>query len=108
MIVAAAADFTYFAYRSSDCFVDNPDPLTQESTPRAAVPSGDCQVEIARRDTHMRRDALAVLLAVAVLIGASVTLSDAHRRTKRIALGIEAVVLVLVLAYSLLLVYGWH
>ena len=108
IVAAGVADFILSAFRSSQCFTDMPDPQAQGVTTRVAVESEECRVEIARRDSHSRVDALAVLLAVALLVGAGVELSNAHRRTRRLVLGVEVAVLVLLLAYGALLMYGWH
>lgn len=108
VITAAAADFVYYASQSSECFVDNPDPLSGEARPRQAVESGDCFEMILHRDMHQRLDAVGVMLGILLLIGSGVSLSKAHRRTKRIALGLEAVALVLAVFYGLLWAYSVH
>lgn len=106
--LVAIADFTYKAYQSSDCFVDNTDPFARDVAPSVSLDTGECRALIALRDVHLRIDALAVLVAVALFLGTVVALSHAHRSTKRLLFGIEAAVLVVMLAYSLLWFYSWH
>jgi hypothetical protein len=106
--LVAIADFTYKAYESSDCFVENSDPFGSDVAPMAARDTEECRVLIASRDVHLRIDALAVLLATALFLGTVVALSHANRRTKRLLFGIEAAVLVVMLAYSVLWFYSWH
>ena len=106
LCVAAAADFVYNASLATDCFTDNIDQFAQGEKTRVGVDSEDCRVKIMRRDNHLRVDALAALLSVGLAIGATVVLSSAHRRTRRLILTTEAVVLVLTLAYSLLWIYA--
>jgi hypothetical protein len=108
LCAAAITDFSYMAYRTSDCFTGSPGSDVSGPTPRVAVNSSECQVEIARRDRHMRFDGLAVLLAIALFGGAGVALSRARPSTKRLVLGSEAVALVLILVYSLLWIFSWH
>lgn len=108
LCMVAIADFAYMAYQTSDCFTDNADPITAEAAPRVAVDSGDCRAEITRRDSHMRFDGLGVLLTVALLLGSGVALSHLRHGTKKLVLGAEAAVVVLIVAYSLLWIYSWH
>jgi predicted nucleic acid-binding Zn ribbon protein len=104
----AVADFGYNAYLTGNCFADNSDPLSRDIVPRIAVNSEECRVLIANRDLHGRVDALAVLLAIALLVASAVVLSRQRRRTRRLLLGVEASVVVLILAYSTLWVLAWH
>lgn len=109
LCVAAIADFAYMAYSTGDCFTGGSGSnVSDEAGPRVALDSGDCRVEIARRDLHMRFDGLAVLLAVALFLGSGVALSKARHSTKKAILGAEAVAVVLILTYSLLWIYSWH
>ena len=108
LCIVAVADFSYKAYESSDCFVDNSDPFGRDVAPKAALDTEECRVLIGSRDVHLRIDALAVLVAVALFLGSVVTLSHTRRSTKRLLFGIEAAVLVVMLAYSVLWFYSWH
>jgi len=104
--LAAIGDFVFDAYGTSNCFTNDADPFASAHSPLVAVDSEECRALIAHRDVFMRIDAMAVLLAIALFIGASVVLSHARRSTKRMVLGTEAVVVVLVLAYSMLWIYS--
>lgn len=107
LCVAAIADFSYYAFLSKGCFSADSD-TSGNALPRVAVASDECRELIPLRDTHFRLDALGALLAVALLIGTGVVLSNLHRSTKRLLLGVEAAVLVLTLAYSVLWILAWH
>lgn len=108
LCLAGMVDFAYSALQSSSCFVNTTGSLGEDPQPRAAVDSDECRAVINSRDLHFRGDALAVLLGVAVFAGATVIRSNAHRRTKRMVIGIEVAVLVIVLAYSILFSLAWH
>ena len=103
---AAVADFAYQAHQTSGCFVAASGPSQQGSPPRAAVGSEECRIAIPRRNAHLFADCVSMLLGVAVLIGAAVDLSHAHRRTKRLVLAAEFAVVLLTVFYSLLWSYG--
>jgi hypothetical protein len=106
MCLAAVAEFTYSAFRSSDCFVPGQNPSDDLRAPREAIDSPECAAEIARRDTHSRMDAAIALLGLFVLAGATVQRSDAHRSTKRLVLTIEAAAVVLAIVYTVLLSFA--
>jgi hypothetical protein len=106
MCLAAAADFTYSAFRSSDCFAPGQNSEDGLSEPRDAITSPECAAEIARRDTHFQVDAAIALLGLAILAGATVRRSDAHRRTKRLVITVEVAVVVLAIVYGALLSFA--
>jgi hypothetical protein len=108
VMLAAVSDFAYSAYRAKDCFVPNPDPLAPSISPQVGLESGDCRAQIARRDMHMRGDGLAALVAIVLLVHASVTLSNARRSTRRLMMVFEVIGLLLAVLYSVLLVYAWE
>ncbi|HZD32139.1 MAG TPA: hypothetical protein VE779_10815 [Candidatus Angelobacter sp.] len=96
---SGVATFAYNAYWQSVCSDKNSDLVT--SVPFIRPDKASC-VSLWNVESYLRLSALAVLVAIAMIIGASVTLSDARRNTKRLALSIEVVVLLLIVAYSLL------
>ena len=104
--IAAVADFCYSAYLASDCFEASFDASGREVGPRPAIDTDECRAVITRRDVHMRLDAAALVVAMMTLIGASVMLSNARSSTKRMVLGIEAAMLVVVAAYCLLWMFS--
>ena len=57
---------------------------------------------------HFRGDGLTALLGVAILAGATVMRSDAHRRTRRLVLAVEVAAVVVAIVYGILLAVAWR
>jgi uncharacterized membrane protein YoaK (UPF0700 family) len=53
-------------------------------------------------------DAVLTLLAIALLVAATVVLSKAHRRTKRVVLSAEVALIALAIVYFVLLRFAWR
>ena len=100
---AAIFHFSYTAYESSQCSTDAGSPFTTETLPRRPIDSGDCRAILAGGDEHQRTDAAIAVLAVVLMIGAGVRLSKASRRTRRLALAAEIVVVTVGVFYTILL-----
>jgi len=79
---AVITNFAYTAYQKSTCYEDNTYNLFGWAMPTVAVDSDGCYALILASDKKMKRDAELAMLAIAVLLGASVLQSRAHRRTK--------------------------
>jgi hypothetical protein len=76
--VLAISDFAYNAYKIADCYTDEGTDQWGHSTPPKPK-TGECYAEILLRDEHLRLDATAAVVAVALLIGSTVM----FRKTRR-------------------------
>ena len=95
--------FSYTAYESSQCYTADAGSYSTEPQPRRPVDSGDCREILASAEQHQRTDAVIAVLAVMLIVGAAVRLSKASRRTKRVVLVAEVVVVAIGVIYTILL-----
>jgi hypothetical protein len=101
---AAVIHFSYNAYESTPCYTgDAGGGLSQESRGMRPVDSGDCRLILASSEEHQRIDAAIAVLAIIVVIGGSVRLSNASRRTRRVVLIAEVIVVAVGIVYAVLL-----
>ena len=104
----ALLDFAFHAYESSDCFTPGAQYDSGVPMPRDAVASDECRELILRRDEHQRTDATIAMLAIVVVMGGAVRLSNASRRTQRILLTAEIVVVAVGIVYIGLLTLAFR
>jgi predicted nucleic acid-binding Zn ribbon protein len=103
IFTGAAVHFAVTAYEARDCFTTASDVSSGEPQRRQPVESDDCRQVLSRSEDRQRTDATIAILAVAVGIGAAVRLSKASRRTRRVILVVEIVVLGVGAVYIILL-----
>ena len=104
-IAGAVTHFAYLAYESRDCFTATTDADTGLPQRRVPVDSGDCRQILSRGEDHQRIDAAIALLAIVIVIGAAVRLSNASRRTRRVVLMLEIAVVAVGIVYTILLAF---
>jgi|SRR5271165_3588687 len=104
MFVGGLAEFIYYAHLyahlQAECSQTTSDILTSGEWSRP-YPL-DCMESGPGILQYLQLGGIVTVLGLAILIAAWVTLSRASRRAKRIVIVLEAVVLVLTIAYSLL------
>jgi predicted nucleic acid-binding Zn ribbon protein len=99
----AVAHFTYLAYESGDCFTANTDADTGMPDRRVPVDSEECRLILSHNEDHQRVDAAIAMLAIVILIGSVVRLSNASRRTRRIVFMVEVALIAVGAVYAILL-----
>lgn len=99
----AILHFSYTAYESGQCYTADGDSFSPETQPRIPIDSDDCRAILARTEQYQRTDATIAVLAVILIIGASVRLSKASHRTKRVVLVAEVAVVAVGAVYTILL-----
>ncbi len=103
IFAGAVVHFAVTAYESRNCFTPSTDAVTGEPQRQQPIDSDDCRLVLSRSEDRQRTDATIAVLAIAVVIGAAVRLSKASRRTRRVVLVVEIIVLVLGAVYMILL-----
>ena len=105
IFAGAAVHFAVTAYQSRQCFAPaDVAGSSQEQQRYQPVDSDDCRLILSRSEDRQRTDATIAVLAIAVGIGGTVRLSKASRRTRRVVLVVEIIVLVLGAVYMVLLI----
>ena len=105
VFAGTVSHFTYLAYESRDCFSVTTDADTGLPQRRVPVDSDDCRLILSRNEEHQRTDAATAMLAIVIVIGAAVRLSNASRRTRRVVLMVEIAVVAVGIVYTILLAF---
>lgn len=103
VFVGVAVHFAYAAHESAECYRASADAFTGEPEREVPVDSAECRLILSHNEQHQRVDAIIAMLAIVILAGAGVRLSKASRRTRRIVLMVEVVVVALGIVYTILL-----
>lgn len=101
--VGAAIHFSYSAYESGQCYTSSTDAETGLPQREMPIKSDDCRLILSRSENHQRIDAAIAMLAILVVIGAAVRLSNASRRTRRLLLIAEVALVAVGTIYTILL-----
>jgi hypothetical protein len=101
--VGVALHFGYAAHESAGCYQASTDIFTGEPQREVPIESEECRLILSHNEEHQRVDAAIAMLAIVIVSGAAVRLSSASRRTRRIVLMVEVVVVALGIVYTILL-----